>query len=50
MRDTDACDDCVVSVILGSTPVEIDDSERAALDNLAAQGLCPPLRLVPKAG
>ncbi|MFO7291996.1 MAG: hypothetical protein FWJ92_07160 [Actinomycetes bacterium] len=50
MRGTDACDDCVVSVILGSTPVEIDDSERAALDNLAAQGLCPPLRLVPKAG
>ncbi|HEX7100344.1 MAG TPA: hypothetical protein VF377_14025 [Acidimicrobiia bacterium] len=50
MRNTDACDDCVVSVILGSTPVEVDDDELAALDNLAAQGLCPPLRLVPMAG
>ena len=49
MSNTDACDDCVVSVILGSTPVEVDDDELAALDNLAAQGLCPPLRLVPKA-
>ena len=50
MRDTDACDDCVVSVILGVSPVKVDDAELAALDNLAAQGLCPPLRLVPKAG
>lgn len=50
MRDTQACDDCVVSVIFGSSPVEIDDDERRALDNLAAEGLCPPLRLVPKAG
>ena len=50
MRGTEACDDCVVSVILGSTPMEIDDEERQALDNLAAEGLLPPLRLVPKAG
>lgn len=52
MRDTSACDDCVVTVFLRTTaaPVEIDEAERVALDNLAAEGLCPPLRLVPKAG
>lgn len=43
------CGDCVVSVMLGAPPegVDIDDSERAALDALAAGGLVPPLRLVP---
>lgn len=50
MRHTPACDECVVTVIFGSTPVEIDDEERRALDNLADAGLCPPLRLVPRAG
>lgn len=50
MQNTRACEDCVVSVILGVTPVEIDDDERQALDNLAAEGLCPPLRLVRRAG
>src|SRR5690606_4381243 len=50
MRGTDACDDCVVSVILGSTPVEIDDSERAALDTLGALGLCRLRGLLPQAG
>lgn len=43
-----ACDDCVVSTLLGSTPgtVAIDDGERAALGVLADSGLVPPLRLV----
>jgi hypothetical protein len=56
MRDTSACQDCVVTVLFGSGlvedsgPIEIDETERTALDNLAAEGLCPPLRLVPKAG
>ena len=50
MRSTSACDECVVSVLFGSTPVELDDDECQALDNLADAGLCPPLRLVPKAG
>lgn len=47
-----ACGDCVVSVLLGAPPsgVEIDESERAALDALAGSGLVPPLRLVPPAG
>ena len=58
MRNTGACDDCVVTVLLGSTrlatdvtfagplPVEVDEEERAALAVLAASGLVPPLRLV----
>jgi hypothetical protein len=43
-----ACGECVVSVLLGAPPggVEIDESERAALDALADGGLVPPLRLV----
>lgn len=43
-----ACGDCVVSALLGAPPegVEIDESERAALEALAAGGLLPPLRLV----
>lgn len=50
MRNTAACDGCVVTVLFGSAPVELDDDERRAIDNLADAGLCPPLRLVPKAG
>lgn len=50
MRHTTACDECVVTVIFGSTPVELDEEELEALDNLSRVGLCPPLRLVPKAG
>jgi hypothetical protein len=42
-----ACDDCVVSVLLGAPRPELDESERAALDVLAGSGLVPPLRLVP---
>ena len=41
-----ACDDCVVSALLGVPPGEIDDAEAAALDALAGSGLVPPLRLV----
>ncbi|HLY33461.1 MAG TPA: hypothetical protein VKQ07_02910 [Jatrophihabitantaceae bacterium] len=43
-----ACHDCVVPLILeiSTRPVEIDTTERAALDSLAAAGLVPPLRLV----
>lgn len=47
MRDI-ACDDCVVTTLLGSPPgaVDIDDGERVALGVLADSGLVPPLRLV----
>jgi hypothetical protein len=41
-----ACDDCVVSALLGGPPGEIDDGEAAALQALAGSGLVPPLRLV----
>ena len=41
-----ACDDCVVSALLGGPPGEIDDGEVAALEALAGSGLVPPLRLV----
>jgi hypothetical protein len=47
MRNTSACDECVVPVLFGIQPVEIDEAERQALANLAEAGLCPPLRLVP---
>lgn len=41
-----ACDDCVVTVLLGPTRLEVDESEQAALEALAGSGLVPPLRLV----
>lgn len=42
-----ACDDCVVTVLLGPRlDLTFDDEERAALDTLAAGGLVPPLRQV----
>lgn len=40
-----ACDDCVVSVLLGPPPELIDDSEKVALAVLADSGLVPPLRM-----
>lgn len=47
MRDTSACDDCVVTVLLSEGPVDLDESEVTALANLAGEGLVPRLRLVP---
>lgn len=50
-----ACRDCVMTVILGNPPMAPggpagwDDAEHEAVDALAAVGLVPPLRLVPKA-
>lgn len=47
-----ACADCVVTVLLSRppvaevAPVDLDDSERAALGLLADAGLVPPLRLI----
>lgn len=44
----DACGDCVITVLLGSTPgsVRFDDTEQRALDALAGAGLVPRLQLV----
>jgi len=48
VRSAAACGDCVVTVLLGSPPegITLDDSEVAAIDVLAREGLVPPLRLV----
>lgn len=48
VRGPAACGDCVVTVLLGTPPggVELDESERQALEALAGAGLVPPLRLV----
>ncbi|QHB99189.1 hypothetical protein EK0264_02050 [Epidermidibacterium keratini] len=44
-----ACEDCVMTVLLGPIDgeLELDDSETQALDALADGGLVPPLRMVP---
>lgn len=43
----DACQDCVVSVLLGAPPnVELDATEQRAIDALATAGMVPRLRLV----
>jgi hypothetical protein len=47
-----ACGDCVVSVMLGAPPagVNLDETERRALDALASAGMVPQLRLVSPVG
>jgi hypothetical protein len=47
MRGTSACDDCVVTFLLSDGPLDLDESEVAALANLAGEGLVPRLRLLP---
>lgn len=47
VRETSACDDCVVGVLFSVTPLELDQHEEQALTNLAEAGLVPRLRLVP---
>lgn len=43
-----ACEDCVITVLLGAPPggVELDRTERSALDTLAEAGMVPRLQLV----
>jgi hypothetical protein len=44
----DACQDCVVSVLLGAPPeLELDPIQRRAIDLLSGAGLVPRLRLIP---
>ncbi len=47
MVETSACDDCVVTFLLAQGPVDLDDAEEKALENLAVEGLVPRLRLIP---
>lgn len=47
-----ACQDCVITVLLGTLPggVELDGTERLALDTLAEVGMVPRLQLVDRGG
>lgn len=47
MLDTSACDECVVTCLLGDGPVDLSDIQTEAINNLANGGLVPRLRLVP---
>ena len=40
-----ACQDCVISVLLGPATIELVEPERRALAVLSDAGLLPPLRL-----
>lgn len=43
-----ACEDCVVSVLLGAPPnVELDGEQQRAIGALADAGMVPQLRLMP---
>jgi hypothetical protein len=53
MRDTDACDDCVVSFIVKREPgdaIVVDAAEQRALRALGEGGLVPGLRHQARAG
>ena len=50
MKNTSACDDCVVTAFLDLGPLEVNEAERAAIDALAEAGLVPKLRLLPGRG
>jgi hypothetical protein len=53
VRDTDACDDCVVSYLVGheaGTPVVLDADEKRAVELLADAGLVPGSRFAPRPG
>jgi hypothetical protein len=53
LRDTTACDDCVVSFLLGREPddaVVIDADEARAMRMLERAGLVPTLRFTHQAG
>lgn len=53
MRDTPACEDCIVTFIVGRQPEDalvIDVAEARAVKLLAGAGLVPGLRHAPSAG
>jgi hypothetical protein len=52
-QDTDACDDCVVSYLVGheaDTPMVLDAEELRAVELLADAGLVPASRFAPRPG
>ena len=53
LQHTDACEDCVVSFLLGAegeTPVVVDLAEARAMRVMTDAGLTPPLRHVRSTG
>jgi hypothetical protein len=47
MRSTHACDDCVVSVLVGDDGIlELVEAEQAAIESMSRVGLVSPIRLV----
>ena len=52
MRDTDACDGCIVTYLLDRPPgaVVFDVEEERAIRTLQEQGLAPGSRFQPRAG
>ena len=47
MHETEACSDCVVSALVGSTGIlALADQEKKAIDEMSRVGLIPPIRLV----
>ncbi len=46
MRGTSACDDCVVTFLVGDRPVDLTDAQAEAIHNLSEAGLVPDLRLI----
>lgn len=46
MRSTRACDDCIVTALLGDHGIlELAEEEKTAIDELSRVGLISPLRL-----
>ena len=50
MQHTVACDDCVMTALIGELdgPIDLDSVESDALRALSEVGLVAPLRLVPR--
>lgn len=47
MRETSACNDCVVSVLVGDNGIlELAEAEQAAIASMSRVGLVSPIRLV----
>ena len=47
MRETNACNDCVVSVLVGDNGIlELVEAEHEAIDLMSRVGLVSPIRLV----
>ena len=47
MRETNACDDCVVSALVGADGIlELAEAEQSALESMSRVGLVAPIRLI----